>query len=207
MLPTCLDPDGLWREASADLAWAKGRPALFLDRDGVVVEEVNFLCRVDDVALIPGAAPLIAEANRRRIPVAIASNQAGIARGYFGWAEFAAVQQCIQERLLREGAHIDLALACPHDSDHPDRKPAPGMFLKAAAMAGLDLKRSWMIGDRTGDLQAARAAGLRGAVLVLTGYGKRHREESLALHGPEFTAREADSIAEAAWVLDELSRR
>jgi D-glycero-D-manno-heptose 1,7-bisphosphate phosphatase len=176
-----LDADGVWRQARADLSWAGGLPALFLDRDGVVVEEVHYLHRVEDLALIPGAAEFIAEANRRGIPVVVASNQAGIARGYFGWHEFQQVQAELNHRLERAGARVDLMLACPHYPEHPDRKPRPGMFRKAAEMAGFNLGRSWVVGDKTSDLEAGRAAGMAGGILVLTGHGHSHRDAVLAL--------------------------
>jgi D-glycero-D-manno-heptose 1,7-bisphosphate phosphatase len=176
-----LDADGVWSQAHADLSWAAGLPALFLDRDGVVVEEVDYLHRVADLALIPGAAECIAEANRRGIPVVIATNQAGIARGYFGWHEFHQVQAELNHRLERAGARVDLTLACPHYPEHPDRKPRPGMFRKAAEMAGVDLGRSWVVGDKTSDLEAGRAAGLAGGILVLTGHGASHHAAVLAL--------------------------
>jgi len=140
-----LDADGVWRQAHADLSWARGLPALFLDRDGVVVEEVNYLHRVEDLALIPGAAEFIAEANHRGIPVVVATNQAGIGRGYFGWPEFQQVQAELNRRLERAGARVDLTLACPHYPEHPDRKPRPGMLRKAAEMIGIDLGRSWVV--------------------------------------------------------------
>ncbi|MGO9259616.1 MAG: D-glycero-alpha-D-manno-heptose-1,7-bisphosphate 7-phosphatase [Bryobacteraceae bacterium] len=200
-----LDAEGLWRLACGDLSWARGRPALFLDRDGVVVEEVDYLHRAEDVALIAGAAELIAEANRRGIPVVIASNQAGIARGYFGWPEFQQVQAELNRRLGRAGARVDLTLACPHYPEHPDRKPRPGMFRKAAEMAALDLGRSWVIGDKTSDLEAARAAGLSGGVLVLTGHGAHHQAGALGLETPAFRVTIGNSIAGTLWLLDELA--
>ena len=197
-----LDAEGVWREARRDLAWAAGRPSLFLDRDGVVVEEVNYLCRAEDVALLPEAAELIAEANRRGIPVIVASNQAGIARGYFAWPAFHEVQAELDRRLHAAGARVDLTLACPHYPDHPDRKPRPGMFHKAARIAGLDLARSWVIGDKASDLEAGRAAGLAGGILVLTGHGPAHREAALALATPAFPVTVANSIREARYLLD-----
>lgn len=200
-----LDPDGLWRETSGDLAFARGRPALFLDRDGVVVEETGYLRRVEDVALIPGAAEFIAAANRRGIPVVVASNQAGIARGYFGWPDFHAVQAELDRLLEQAGARVDLSLACPHYPDHPDRKPCPGMFHKAASMTGLDLARSCVIGDKASDLEAGRAAGLCSGILVLTGHGPDHRAASLALAAPAFAVRIKPSIREATYVLDSLA--
>jgi D-glycero-D-manno-heptose 1,7-bisphosphate phosphatase len=199
-----LDAEGVWRQAPADLSWARGRPALFLDRDGVVVEEVGYLHRVEDLAVMPGAAELIAQANRRGIPVAIASNQSGIARGYFGWPEFQTLQAELNRRLERAGARVDLTLACPHYPEHPDRKPRPGMFRKAAEMAALELGRSWVIGDKTSDLEAARAAGLSGGVLVVTGHGVHHQAGAREIETPAFRVAIENSAADALWLLDEL---
>jgi D-glycero-D-manno-heptose 1,7-bisphosphate phosphatase len=199
-----LDADGVWREAERDLAWAAGRAAIFLDRDGVIVEETGYLHRVEDVALIAGTAEFIAEANRRSVPVVVASNQAGIGRGYFHWADFHAVQTEMKRLLGTAGAHVDLTLACPHYPDHPDRKPCPGMLRKAGAMAGLELERAWLIGDKVSDLEAAQAAGLAGGVLVLTGHGVEHREAARQL---AFPVTVVGSIGEARWVLDKLMRR
>ena len=199
-----LDAEGIWRHAIAELAWASGRPALFLDRDGVIVEEVDYLHRVEDLALIPAAAELIAEANRRAIPVVVASNQAGIARGYFGWEEFRQVQIELNRRLVEIGARVDLMLACPHYPEHPDRKPRPGMFRKAAQMAAIDPGRSWVIGDKASDLEAARAAGLSGGVLVLTGHGADHQQAARSLETPAFRVFIESTAAEARWVLDRL---
>lgn len=198
----CLDSDGLWREARGDLSFAAGRAAVFLDRDGVVVEEAGYLHRAEDLALIPGAAEFVAEANRRGIPVVVASNQSGIGRGYFGWREFQQVQAEMNRRLEEAGARVDLTLACPHYPEHPDRKPCPGMFRKAAEMAGLDLRRSWVIGDKSSDLEAGRAAGLAGGVLVLTGHGANQREAALGLRRPDFGVRVEGSIRETRWVLE-----
>jgi D-glycero-D-manno-heptose 1,7-bisphosphate phosphatase len=200
-----LDAEGVWRQACGDLSWARGRPALFLDRDGVVVEEVDYLQRVEDLALIPGAAEFIAQANHRGIPVVVASNQSGIARGYFGWREFQQVQAELNRCLERAGARVDLTLACPHYPEHPDRKPRPGMFLKAAEMAALDLGRSWAIGDKTSDLEAARAAGLSGGVLVLTGHGAHHQAGAREIETPAFRVTIEHSTAGTLWLLNELT--
>ena len=178
----CLHPDddiGLWaeRRSTADF---RGRPALFLDRDGVIVEEVGYLGRPEDVVLVPGIADAVAAANSAGVAVIVVTNQSGIARGYYGWPDFAAVQRRIEWELGPSAARLDAVLACAHHgegagplarADHPWRKPAPGMFLHAARMLGIHLHRSHVVGDRLADLQAGQQAGLGGGHLVLTGHG------------------------------------
>ena len=200
-----LDTDGTWLQLLTDPAQTQGRAALFLDRDGVLVEEVEYLHRAEDAVPIPGAAEIIGGANRRGVPVVIVSNQSGIARGYYGWTEFGAVQRAILRQLRGRGASVDAVVACPHYPDHPDRKPRPGMLLKAADRLGLDRKHSWIAGDKPDDLLAGRAAGLRGGILVLTGHGRPHRAEALALETEAFRAQVENSLGEAGWVLDYLS--
>jgi D-glycero-D-manno-heptose 1,7-bisphosphate phosphatase len=158
---------------------ATGIPAVFIDRDGTLNEEVGYLCRPEDVVLIPGAREALARLNAQGIPVLVVTNQAGIGRGRYGWDAFHAVMDRIGELLRQGGAHLDGVYAAPHHPmgqggyahpDHPDRKPNPGMLLRAAAEHGVDLGRSWMIGDKELDLEAGRHAGCRVA-LVRTGYG------------------------------------
>jgi D-glycero-D-manno-heptose 1,7-bisphosphate phosphatase len=154
-------------------------PGIFIDRDGTLNEEVDFLCRPNDVVLIAGTARAIARLNAKNIPVIIVTNQSGIGRGLFGWEEYGAVSKKIDEILALEGAYIDDSFACPFHEDafgeyrlpnHPDRKPSPGMILRAAEKHKIDLERSWMIGDKKIDMEAGRRAGCRVA-LVRTGYG------------------------------------
>ena len=176
------DDPGLWVRCP-DNGNARGRPALFLDRDGVVVEEVHFLHRPADVRLSPGMAKAIADANAAHVPVVVVTNQSGIARGLFDWDAVAAVQDEIDARLADEGAHIDAVFACgylagglpPYDRDaHPWRKPGPGMLYAARDRLGLDLSRSTIIGDRISDLEAGFNAGLATGLLVMTGYGREN---------------------------------
>jgi D-glycero-D-manno-heptose 1,7-bisphosphate phosphatase len=199
-----LNSDGVWREILASTA--PGRPALFLDRDGAVVEETEYLRRVEDIVMIRGAAGVIAAANKRGVPVVVVTNQAGIGRGYYGWVEFAAVQRAILAALAKEGARIDAVYACAHHPeglgsfahpDHPARKPNPGMLLQAAADLALDLKQSWLVGDKEIDVEAAKRAGIAGALQVATGYGSAERERATALAGPAFEVRLGRSIADA----------
>src|SRR5437868_520879 len=95
-----LDADGVWCEVSPRCN--RGGPALFLDRDGVVVEEVDFLRRVEDIAICASAAAVISAANANRVPVVLVTNQSGIGRGHYGWAEFRAVQHAIQSAIAAE---------------------------------------------------------------------------------------------------------
>lgn len=185
-MPTQYDI-GLWAERLSSKRF-DSRPALFLDRDGVIVEEVHFLSRSEDVRLIDGVGAAIAAANARNIAVVIITNQSGIARGHYGWTEFEAVQATILRQLAAERASVDLVLACGYHEEgiglfgrnHPWRKPGNGMLLETAAQLGVDLTSSVIIGDRLSDLDAGRAAGLRSGVLVRTGYGAdewdRHRQ-------------------------------
>ncbi len=155
------------------------KPAVFLDRDGTLNEEVGYLSRPEELRLLPGAAAAVARLNARGIPVVVVTNQSGIGRGYYGWPEFEAVMARMAELLAAEGARVDAAYAAPHHeagqgeyavADHPERKPNPGMLQRAAEELGLDLARSWMVGDKAIDVEAGRRAGCR-ACLVRTGYG------------------------------------
>ena len=202
-----LESDGIWCRtfAAADFGGAVSRPALFLDRDGVVVEEVHFLRRPEDVRLVPGAAQVIAEARHQGIAVVLTTNQSGIARGLFGWQAFAAVQSRLEALLAAEEAAFDMVLACPFHPDgeppysreHPCRKPQPGMLLRAAERLGLDLGTSWVVGDRARDLEAGRRAGCAGGLHVLTGHGPAERAGAKRLMSPNFEVRVGESLAEA----------
>ena len=155
------------------------RPAVFLDRDGVLIEDAHYVGTPARTRLLPGAAEAVAALNRAGWAVVVVTNQAGVARGYFPAAAVEAVHAFLAEQLAGYGARIDGFYFCPH---HPEgdvaeyrarcecRKPAPGMLRAAAADLGLDPARSWMVGDRETDLEAGAAAGCR-TVLVRTGYG------------------------------------
>ncbi|MBL0313288.1 MAG: HAD family hydrolase [Holophagaceae bacterium] len=157
-----------------------GRAAIFLDRDGTLNEEVDYLHKPEELVLIPGAAQAVAKLNALGIPIAVVTNQSGIGRGYFGFDEFNEVTARMAHLLAEAGAHLDAVYVAPHHEmgqgefahpDHPERKPNAGMLTRAAQEHGLDLSRSWMVGDKESDLEAGRRAGCRVA-LVRTGYGK-----------------------------------
>jgi D-glycero-D-manno-heptose 1,7-bisphosphate phosphatase len=192
--------DHVWCEVlrPGTAARLRGRPALFLDRDGVLVEEVGYLHRPEDVRIIPGTARAVALANRRGLAVVVVTNQAGVGRGLYGWLDFAATQVRIQRELAAAGAVLDMVLACPFHGEarppyrhpaHPDRKPRPGMLRRAGQTLALDLGASWIAGDRASDLAAGRAAGLAGGLHLDSGQGEAERAGSLDLAGPDFAVR------------------
>jgi D-glycero-D-manno-heptose 1,7-bisphosphate phosphatase len=204
---------GMWVRAPGG-PLASPRPALFLDRDGVIVEDPGYLCRPADVILIPGAAEIISLANRWAIPVIEVTNQAGIGRGYYGWQQFLEVEDALAGELARAGAVIDAAFACPYHRDgvapwvhpaHPARKPGPGMLLAARRFLNIDLGNSWIVGDKHGDLLAGYHAGLSGGLHVLTGHGAEHRQAALTWRPAKFEVRIGDSIRDAAGLLDSLT--
>lgn len=146
------------------------RPALLLDRDGVVNVEIHRLHRPEDVVVLDGVAEVVAQANARGIPVAVVTNQAGVGLGLYDEAAVHAVHAKIAEMIAP--ARVDGWFHCPHvPEDRCEcRKPAPGLLEAAARALDLDLSRSALVGDKRSDLEAARAVGAR-AVLVRTGHG------------------------------------
>ena len=202
-----IDDEGVWNQIFTGTKGSSGG-ALFLDRDGVVVEEVHYLHKVDDIRLVPAAATVIAGANRLNVPVVIVTNQAGVGQGLYNWADFAIVQRHILDNLSLLGARIDAVYACPHHRDadtlwahpdHPARKPNPGMLMRAATALGINLSSSWIIGDRAGDLEAGQRAGIAGGLHVMAGHGTApgERDQALATGTPHFRAIGITDISEA----------
>ena len=151
-----------------------GRLAVFLDRDGTLIEDRRYLRNPDDVRLLPGAAESVRRLNAAGRAAVLVTNQSGIARGLLSEADYAATASRLDELLAREGARLDARYHCPH---HPDlsgpcacRKPGTLLYQRAAADLGLDLSRSWWVGDRVRDIAAAGTFGGRG-LLLLTGGG------------------------------------
>jgi D-glycero-D-manno-heptose 1,7-bisphosphate phosphatase len=158
------------------------RHAVFLDRDGVLIEEIGYLTRLEDVRFVPGSIQAVKTLNDAGFVTVVVTNQSGVARGYFTEVHVRATHDLIQAELGKHGAWIDRFEYCPYHPteglgeyrrDTDCRKPGPGMLLRAAAELGIDVSRSWMIGDRLSDIEAGFAAGCRGAFLVRTGYGSQ----------------------------------
>jgi D-glycero-D-manno-heptose 1,7-bisphosphate phosphatase len=146
------------------------RPALFLDRDGVINVDRGYVHRIEDFAFMPGIFELVRCANELRLPAIVVSNQSGIGRGLFDEAAYQALTRWMCERFAAEGAPLARVYHCPYHPtqgvgdykrDHPWRKPNPGMILQAAADFGLDLPASAFVGNDLRDMQAAAAAGIR----------------------------------------------
>jgi D-glycero-D-manno-heptose 1,7-bisphosphate phosphatase len=183
----------------------KLKPAVFLDRDGTISEEMGYLNHVSRFHMFACAAPAVRRINERGIPVIVVTNQSGVARGFFPED----VVQQVNERMMRElaagGARVDASYYCPHGAQDgcSCRKPQPGLLRRAAEEHGLDLSRSFVVGDRYADVEMAHRVGAR-AVLVLTGYG-RGEVEWHATGWPRQPDHVAEDLGVATdWILREM---
>ena len=129
------------------------RPAVFLDRDGTIAEEVGYLDHISRFHMFPFVAQAIRQLNRANLAVVVVTNQSGVARGYFPESLIGTVHELMTTQLAKEGAHVDALYYCPHKEEDACacRKPKPGMLESAAREHGLDLRRSFVVGDRYGD--------------------------------------------------------
>jgi D-glycero-D-manno-heptose 1,7-bisphosphate phosphatase len=153
--------------------------AVFLDRDGTINEEKEYLHRPEDFEFIPGAPQAIRLLNEAGFLVVVVTNQSGVARGYYDEAAVERLHLYMDQELARFGARVDAYYFCPHHPKHGSgayllecacRKPLPGMLVQAADDLAVDLKRSWIIGDKLADVEAGLRAGCQ-PLLVRTGYG------------------------------------
>lgn len=159
-------------------------PALFLDRDGVVVENrMDYVKSIGEVAFIPGALEALARLASYTLRIVIVTNQSAVGRGWLTLETLDQINAYVLDHVARAGGRIDRVYVCPHRPDEgcPCRKPAPGLLLRAAHELGLDLSASVMVGDNVTDVRAARAAGVW-PILVHTGLGAT--QELLAVDGP-----------------------
>ena len=191
-----------------------GRAGVFLDRDGTINEQMGYINHVSRFVVLPGVAGAISMLNAHHIPVCVVTNQSGLARGYFPPKLLDEVHCMMTDILAQSGAHLDGIYICPH---HPEakeaqyrkactcRKPQPGLLYRPAEEQGVDLTRSYVVGDRWSDLKAAAAVGAKG-VLVLTGYGKGDYEyigpsQSIT---PDFVAD--DLAAAVSWIIRDMDQ-
>jgi len=178
----------------------KKRSAVFLDRDGVILELVDYLHRTEDLRLIPGMGEALSALNRAGMLVIVITNQSGVARGILSEDELHELHKFMEAQLAEYSARLDAIYYCPH---HPDqgqppyrracncRKPAPGMILRAAEEMNINLAGSTFIGDTLTDMTAAQKAGVGSTVLVLTGHGSA-----------EYAALQSSNTAPTSTALD-----
>jgi D-glycero-D-manno-heptose 1,7-bisphosphate phosphatase len=175
------------------------RTAIFLDRDGVIVENrAEYVRAWSDVAFIPGALDALARLNKTPYAVVLVTNQSAVGRGLISQEKALDIQRDIEAAIFAAGGRIDDTLMCTHApwEDCPCRKPRPGLLLLAAEKHALDLERSFMIGDALSDVQAGRSAGVFKSALVLTGRGSDqiHLAEAEELAPIEVFPRLSDFI-------------
>ena len=177
------------------------RAAVFLDRDGTVIVEADYLADPAGVALIEGADRAIRRLASSGLAVVLVTNQSGIARGLYDEADYHAVNGRLREMLKVGGAALDGTYYCPH---HPDfsgpcdcRKPRTALYLRAASELGLDLAKSFYVGDKPTDVEPARTLGGTG-ILVRTGYGRESVDEV-----PRAVRVVDDIEAAADWILSQ----
>jgi D-glycero-D-manno-heptose 1,7-bisphosphate phosphatase len=181
---------GLWCEIVTDDF--NNRPALFLDRDGVIVEDAHYLGRPEDLRMLSGAAAAVARCNRLEIPVVLVSNQSGIARRLYDWQGFHAVQAALSAALGNAGARLDAVFACAYHADG------------SAPFNIADLSRSWIVGNRASDIAAGHAAHLEGGILVSPSEDDPERKAAIGLKIERFAVDISGSLEAAVSVL--LSR-
>lgn len=191
----------------------RARPAVFVDRDGTLNREVEYLRRVEDLRLLPGTAAAVRRLTGAGFAVVVITNQSGIARGLLDDETLAQIHATLTARLAAGGAHLAGIYACPH---HPEagrpplrrccrcRKPAAGLVRRATRELGLDLGRSYCVGDGPADLGLAAATGTRG-VLVLSGHGRRTARALAPDLRPAHVA--VNFRAAAEWIIDDAQRR
>jgi histidinol-phosphate phosphatase family protein len=184
------------KETEQDPSGAAGsRPAVFLDRDGTINREVHYLSRPEQLELLPGAGEAIRRLNDLDLPVILVTNQSGVARGYLSEETLQCIHELLGKMLAGHGAHLDAIYYCPHlpDSGSPCRKPEIGMLEQAAREHGVDLRRSYVVGDMAKDIEMGRRAGAR-TILVLTGYGQEARKKVRPDHVADDLTGAADWI-------------
>jgi D-glycero-D-manno-heptose 1,7-bisphosphate phosphatase len=187
----------------------RDRPAAFLDRDGVINEELNYVHRVEDFHFLPGVLATCRKFVEAGYLLVVITNQAGIARGYYDVPAFEILTQWMKARFAEAGAPLAGVYFCPH---HPEgrierlsipcdcRKPAPGMILQAQRDLGLDLARSFLVGDKVSDIEAGRAAGVGRCFLV-----RDSRDVAGTAPAPHSADAVVDNLSEVADLMEAVT--
>ncbi len=175
--------------------------AVFLDRDGTIIEDRDYLSRPDQIVIFPGVPGALRRLEEARFKLFIVSNQSGIGRGYFTLAEAEAVNARLSELLSREGVRLERIYIAPEAPNVPSRgrKPSPQFLFDARDEFGIDLASSYMIGDKLTDLECGSNAGVKKSILVRTGYGAEV-EKTLKAKSKDLVVMD-DLIGAVAWIL------
>lgn len=177
---------------------------VFLDRDGTIIHDRGYIGKVKDIMLIPRAAEAIKKLNKAGFLVIVTSNQSGIARGYFDIDAVTKVNAEIQRKLIKYGAYIDASYYCPHFTEGKNkkyvkkcfcRKPSQGMIKMAVRDFKIDIKKSFVVGDKLTDVLFGKRSGAK-TILVLTGQGREEVKKITAKTKPDFIAKDLNSAAE-----------
>ncbi|MBN2406780.1 MAG: D-glycero-beta-D-manno-heptose 1,7-bisphosphate 7-phosphatase [Elusimicrobia bacterium] len=175
--------------------WKDRWPAVFLDRDGTINEDKGYVSRIEDLKFIPGVMEAMRKLKKAGYLLVVVTNQSGIARGYYTVRDYNRLNEYFLKSLADEGVFIDRVYFCPHHPDDNciDRKPNPGMVHSALKDLNIDLKRSFVIGDKASDIGLGRGLGIK-TVMVMTGYGS----DEIKKASPDYTA---DDLAAAAEII------
>jgi D-glycero-D-manno-heptose 1,7-bisphosphate phosphatase len=176
-------------------------PAIFLDRDGTLIEERNYISRPEEVVLLPGAAEALQRLQATGFKLFIVSNQSGVGRGYFTLADVEKVNEHIRQEFAHKGVKFEKIYVAPEAPDTPSRgrKPSPQFLFDARDEFGIDLAKSYMMGDKMIDLECGWNAGVRRPILVRTGYGSKTERDNSGKLGAAIVLD--DLPAAAAWIL------
>jgi D-glycero-D-manno-heptose 1,7-bisphosphate phosphatase len=187
------EPKAQESRAQVMMRQAGTRRAIFLDRDGTILDEVGYLNHISRFRMLPGAAAAIRRLNLAGVPVIVVTNQSGVARGFFREEMVGKIHERMALELGAAGAHVDGIYYCPHGTEKgcDCRKPFPGMLTRAAEEHGLEISGSGLVSDRYDDIAMGHAAGCF-TVLVMTGYGRGEYEwnQERWAHQPDFVAED-----------------
>jgi D-glycero-D-manno-heptose 1,7-bisphosphate phosphatase len=180
--------------------------AVFLDRDGTLIEEKEYLSNIEDMVVMPGVPAALRQLRDSGFMLFIVTNQSGVGRGYFTMNDVERVHQHMTREFARDGVRFDAIYVAPEHPQKPSRgrKPSPQFLFDARDEFGVNLRQSYMIGDKLIDLECGWNAGVRKSILVRTGYGALVEKNT-----PDLLARTpvVDDLTEAAqWILQDLAR-
>ena len=183
------------------------QPAVFLDRDGTINEQMGYINHLSRFKLLPLAVPAIRRLNEAGVKVVVVTNQSGAARGYFPATLVDEIHARLKQLLAAGGAHLDGIYTCLHipADGCACRKPRPTLMEQAARDLDLDLSRSYLVGDRYSDIQTAANAGAKG-ILVLTGYGRGEYEYVRPTQPVQAVHVAPDLLEAAEWILADLGK-